>query len=126
MPTGGFVDLFGAMRVRGEGAGRARLRVESHAGQGNINGNVHGGFLLALVDQALFVGPEMGGVPILGGVTVDVTSQFLAAVTIGPPLDVVTEVLRETGRMLFVRGQIEQAGVAKVAFTGTLRKPDRR
>ena len=124
--TGGFVDLFGAMKVRAEGAGKARLCVDSHAGLGNISGNVHGGFLLALVDQALFVGPEMSGIAILGGVTIDVTSQFLAAVVIGPPIEVVTEVLRETGRMLFVRGQIEQDWQAKLAFSGTLRKPDRR
>ena len=64
--------------------------------------------------------------PILGGVTVDGTSQFLAGGAIGSPIDIVTEVLRETGRMLFVRGQIEQDGETKLAFTGTLRKPDRR
>lgn len=114
------------MKVKPEGKGKARLRLAMQESFGNISGNVHGGFLLALVDQALFVGPEIGGVPILGGVTVDVTSQFLAPVTIGLPVDAVTEVLRETGRMLFVRGQIEQNGEAKLAFTGTLRKPDRR
>ncbi len=76
-----------------------------------------------MVDQAIFVGPTVCGFPALGGATVDVSSQFLAPVKVGPAVDVVVEVLRETGRMLFLRGLIEQEDENKLAFSATVRKP---
>jgi hypothetical protein len=37
----------------------------------------------------------------------------------------VGEVLKETGRLIFVRGTIEQAHGLVASFMGTLRKPSR-
>jgi uncharacterized protein (TIGR00369 family) len=121
--TGTFFDIFGASRVRVEAPDRARLRIDAHRGHQNIVGTVHGGFLMALADQALFICPTALGHNVLGGVTVDTSCQFISAATIDAPLDAVVEVLRETGRMLFARGLIEQNGVIVMSFTGTLRKP---
>ncbi|PZU08713.1 PaaI family thioesterase [Sphingomonas sp.] len=121
--TGTFFDIFGESRVRAEAADRARLRIDTHRGHQNIVGTVHGGFLMALADQALFICPTALGHDVLGGVTVDASCQFIGAGRIGTPLDAVVEVLRETGRMLFARGLIEQEGTVVMAFTGTLRKP---
>jgi acyl-coenzyme A thioesterase PaaI-like protein len=121
--TGTFFDIFGASRVRVEAPDRARLRIDAHRGHQNIVGTVHGGFLMALADQALFIGPTALGHQVLGGVTVDASCQFIGAGRIDAPLDVVVEVLRETGRMLFARGLIEQDGAIVMSFTGTLRKP---
>jgi acyl-coenzyme A thioesterase PaaI-like protein len=56
-------------------------------------------------------------------VTVDASCQFLDTGKIGVPLDVTTEVLKETGRMVFLRGLVEQEGATIFAFSGTLRKP---
>jgi acyl-coenzyme A thioesterase PaaI-like protein len=118
-----FARVFGTIRVRRVDTTTARIRLVTHEGVSNMWNGAHGGFLLAVVDQALFVGPTACGRRIFGGATVDVSSQFLAPVAIGPDIEVVTEVLRETGRMIFVRGLIEQEGEAKLAFSGTVRKP---
>jgi acyl-coenzyme A thioesterase PaaI-like protein len=121
--TGTFFDIFGASRVRVEAPDRARLRIDARRGHQNIVGTVHGGFLMALADQALFICPTALGHNVLGGVTVDTSCQFIGAGKIDAPLDAVVEVLRETGRMLFARGLIEQDGAVVMSFTGTLRKP---
>jgi len=118
-----FLALFGEMRVRPESPTVARIRLATHQGLRNFTNGVHGGYLLAVVDQALFVGPMACGRQAFGGATIDASSQFLAPVALGPEIDVVVEVLRETGRFLFVRGLIEQDGDAKLAFSGTVRKP---
>jgi acyl-coenzyme A thioesterase PaaI-like protein len=121
--TDRFVDIFGTMRVRVEADGKARCRVDLQPRHLNIIDTVHGGFLLALIDQMLFVGPALLGISgAAGGMTLDLASQFFGAVTIGKPLDIVIEILRETGRFVFVRGLIEQDGVAAVAFTGKILK----
>ena len=124
-PTGdgGFVDSYGTIRVRQEDAKTSRVRFATGQHTANLVGGVHGGFLLAVVDQAIFVGPTVCGFRALGGSTVDLSSQFLAPVGIGLDVDAVVEVLRETGRMLFLRGLVEQNGDAKLAFSATLRKP---
>ena len=51
--------------------------------------------------------------------------QFLGAGTIDQPLDAVAEILRETGRLAFLRGTIEQDGNLIAAFSATIRKPTR-
>ena len=101
----------------------ARLRVMALTAHENAGGHVHGGFLASLADQSLFVGPAACGFGIVGGVTVDLSCQFLSPGEIGTPLDAVVEVLRETKRMLFARGTIEQEGRIVLSFLGTLRKP---
>ncbi|MET0269223.1 MAG: PaaI family thioesterase [Sphingomonas sp.] len=121
--TGAFVDIFGEMRVLVEAPDKVRLRVYPGPQQRNLVGSIHGGFLLALVDQALFAAPTR--LKIAGardGVTIDCSTQFLSAGRIGEPLDAVVEILRETGRMVFMRGLLEQGGTRVLAFSGTIRK----
>jgi acyl-coenzyme A thioesterase PaaI-like protein len=120
---GSFVSLFGLVRIRAEGSARARCRVNAEARHLNILGGVHGGFALALIDQVLFIGPHALGIKnSLGGVTLDVSTQFFGPLQAGTPIDAVVDVLRETGRLLFLRGLLEQDGQAAVAFSGTIRK----
>lgn len=120
---GRFLDIFGAIRVRADPDGKARCRVMPEPRHRNINDTVHGGFTLALIDQALFMGPRALGIEgSVGGVTIDTATQFFGSLAIDSPIDLVVEVLRETGRLVFVRGVIEQDGVAAVAFSGTIRK----
>ena len=121
--TGRFADIFGAIRVRIEAEGVVRCRIEPQARHLNVNGTIHGGFALALIDHVLFMGPVALGITgSAGGSTLDVTTQFFGPLVAGPPLDAVVEVLRETGKFVFVRGLIEQEGVAAVAFTGKFQK----
>src|SRR3546814_3987829 len=75
----------------------------------NIVGTLHGGFLMAIVDHALFAGPMALGIEdAAGGVTIDASVQFLAPAKDGRTLEAVVDVLRETRRMIFMRGLIEQ------------------
>ncbi len=120
---GRFLDIYGEMRVCAEGENRARLRLTPDTLHRNLKDAVHGGFLMAIVDHALFAGPLALGIEgAASGVTIDATTQFLAPVATGRPVDVIIEVLRETGRMVFARGLIEQDGTPAVSFSGTIKK----
>lgn len=122
-----FISFFGVVRVKTEGPTRARCQVMGEPRHLNILGGIHGGFALALIDQALFLGPSALGIKgSMGGKTVDVATQFFGGLRAGAPIDVVVDVLRETGRMIFVRGLVEQDGEAAIAFSGTLRKASQR
>ena len=124
--TGMFIDIFGEVRLLVEAADRVRIRIMPERRHLNIMEGVHGGFLLALIDQVYFVGPAALGIPnVIGGSTIDSSTQFMAPVTLGAPVDAIVEILRVTGRMVFIRGIIEQAGVKAVAFSGTIRKHSR-
>ena len=85
---------------------------------------VHGGALLGFMDVALFAASRGFGVLSAGGaVTLDLSAQFIGAGQVGEPLEARIELLRETGRMLFLRGLIVQDGQPTIAsFAGTLRK----
>jgi acyl-coenzyme A thioesterase PaaI-like protein len=121
--TGRFIDIFGDVRARIESKRIARLRLEPGPQHRNRGGFVHGGFILAAVDQALFVGPRLLGVDrVMGAVTVDASTQFYGPVMIGKPFDMVVETLRVTRRMVFIRGLIEQDGIDTAAFSGTIRR----
>jgi uncharacterized protein (TIGR00369 family) len=93
-------------------------------GHSNVDDVMHGGALLGFLDVAFFAGAHAAAVE--GGfraVTVDLSVQFLAPATLDAPLDLVVEVLRETRRMAFLRGVIEQAGELRLAASATIRKP---
>ena len=118
-------QVMGAMILRREGERRARLRLlETVRRHSNLHDNVHGGVILALVDIAMFAGTYvLAGADVAGAVTLDVNCQFIGAGRIGEPLDAVTELLRETRRLVFVRGTVEQGDVLVAAYSGTIRKP---
>ena len=120
--SGRFVDLFGAVRLRVEEDGRVRCRFAPGPQHLNILNSVHGGFAMAVVDQVLFFAPHARGIAgALGGVTIEAGVQFLAPLAIAP-FDAVVEILRETGRLVFMRGLFEQNGAPAVSFSGTIRK----
>ena len=118
----------GRMLVRREGDRSARLRLlEPGKQHSNLLDGVHGGVILALIDVALFATQFTvlaGDGP--GSVTLDLHSQFIGAGRLGDPLDAVTEVMKETRRLLFLRGVVEQEGHLVASFAGTVRKPGSR
>ncbi|USI73610.1 PaaI family thioesterase [Sphingomonas morindae] len=121
-PREDFNAVFGLIRARVEGE-RVRCRVETGPARANGMDMIHGGFMLAFLDQVLFVAPQaLGRVRIGEAVTLAQSSQFLDAGRIDQPLDAVVEILRETGRLLFLRGVMEQEGRLLLSFEGTLRK----
>ena len=104
--------------------GRARVRMMPRHEHSNMRDNIHGGALLGFMDVALFAASRAFGVLSAGGaVTLDLSAQFIGGGMVGEPLEAHIELLRETGRMLFLRGLIVQEGRPTIAsFTGTLRK----
>lgn len=91
--------------------------------QGNLSNNLHGGAILTQIDIALFVCARTAGALEYGpGVTLEIGTQFYGAGKTGVALDCEVEILRETGRLLFMRGLVLQEDVSIGAFTGTIRK----
>lgn len=120
---GRFNSTFDPLNVRIED-GVARVRVTPRRDHSNMRDHVHGGALLGFMDIALFAAARGLGVLQAGGaVTLDLSAQFIGGSAIGVPLEARIELLRETGRMIFLRGLIVQEGWPTIAsFTGTLRK----
>ena len=104
--------------------GIARVRMLPRREHSNMREAVHGGALLGFMDVALFAGSRGLGVLGAGGaVTLDLSAQFIGAGRIGEPLEAEVELLRETGRLLFLRGLVVQQGQPTIAsFSATLRK----
>ncbi|MDB5701602.1 MAG: PaaI family thioesterase [Sphingomonadales bacterium] len=117
-----FNAVLGAMLVRRDGD-VARIRIFPEHVHTNMNNNVHGGVSLTLADISLFAGARMLGMATAdNAVTLDLSMQFLGAGVAGIPLDAEVELLRETGRLVFLRGILSQEQGRIAAFSGTLRK----
>ena len=87
-------------------------------------GLFHGGALLAFIDVALFAAARGFGLITAGtAVTLDLSTQFIGGGRIGEPLEAQVELLRETGRLLFLRGLVVQGDDKIASFSGTIRKP---
>ena len=118
-----FNAVLGKMLVRREGE-LAYVRMFPEHQHTNLSNNVHGGVTLAFIDVALFAGARMFGLIEAGtAVTVDLGVQFLGAGAPGVALDAEVELLKETRRLLFLRGLVRQGRASVAAFSGTIRKP---
>jgi acyl-coenzyme A thioesterase PaaI-like protein len=123
---GSFFDVIGEFALRAEGPGQGRVRWFPASRLGNIRGTLHGGALLGFVDIALFAGSTAAGIAgAKGAATVDCSCQFLAPAALDRPLEAVVEVVREGGRMVFLRGIAEQDEQRILSFAGIIRKPSR-
>lgn len=104
----------------------ARVRMLPERKHSNLGDNVHGAVTLALVDIALFAASHQFGSLNAGhSVTLDLSTQFVGAGRVGEPLDAVVELVRETGRLIFLRGLVVQGeGDSHIVltFAGTIRK----
>ena len=123
--AGRFNATLGKILVRADGPDRGICRMFPDERHLNLQDMVHGGALLTLADLALFAGGAMAGAGVIGAVTLALDSQFLGAARAGAPLDAEVDLLRETGRLVFLRGLLIQDGARIAAFAGTLRKPSR-
>lgn len=122
----GFENALPPLDVRPVPSG-AEMRAQPHAGCANVMGSLHGGFLSALAEQSLFLPLYLHGRCSRGGIVViDFSLSFLASGDIAMPIVARLELLRETGRMAFVRGTLWQGDVAITAYSGTVRKLDKR
>lgn len=120
-----FVTLLGELMVRTDG-GTVRVRMTPEHRHSNMRDNVHGGALLGFIDVALFAASrELGLITAGTAVTLDLSTQFIGGGRIGEPIEAQVELLKETGRLLFLRGLVVQGDRHDriAAFSGTIRKP---
>jgi acyl-coenzyme A thioesterase PaaI-like protein len=125
--NGHFNTLYDPIQVRPLGDGRAIVRFMPQKVLTSANGTMHGGGLLGFIDIALFAGAR--GCGILGSgwaVTLDLSTQFLGPARHGIAIDAEVELLRETGRLLFLRGLVTQEGESVASFSATVRKSSAR
>ncbi|MET7773458.1 hotdog domain-containing protein [Nocardia sp. NPDC005366] len=116
--------VLGRTLVRPEGPETARCRIFPGRHLTNLSDQVHGSAILGYIDIAFFAGLHViSGTDVAKGMTVEVSTQFMAPATQDKPLDAIVERLRETKRMFFMRGLIVQDEVRIAAFSGILRKP---
>lgn len=122
-PDGFSAVVLGKLLVRAESDRTARVRLTPARHHANRGGTFHGAMALALIDVAIFAtGALIRGEHVADGVTLDVSCQFIGAGSMSEPVDAVTEVLRETGRLVFMRGLIVQGDALVASYTGTVRK----
>ena len=120
-------QTMGHMLVRREGERVCRVRMFPERRHTNLLDMVHGAVTLALMDVALFAAMRTlldGNAG--GSVTLELSSQFIGAGQPGVPLDAVVEVLRETRRLVFLRGTVVQGeddAMLVASFSGLVRKP---
>lgn len=123
-------QTMGHMLVRKDSDTLCRVRMFPERRHTNLLDMVHGAITLALIDVALFASMRMlTGGDAGGSVTLELSSQFIGAGKPGVPLDAVVEVMRETKRLVFLRGTVVQGDADEhlvASFTGIVRKPSAR
>ncbi len=120
-------QTMGHMLVRKDSDTLCRVRMFPERRHTNLLDMVHGAITLALMDVALFASMRilLGG-DAGGSVTLDLSSQFIGAGRPGVPLDALVEVMRETKRLVFLRGTVVQGENDEhlvASFSGIVRKP---
>ena len=120
-------SFLGDMIVRVDDVGHARVRMTPGRQHSNLGDRVHGGALLGFIDVSLFAAARSYGLITAGtAVTLDLNTHFVGGGRLVEPLEARVELVRETGRLLFLRGLVVQGdgGEDVVAeFSGTVRKP---
>lgn len=119
--------VIGPIIVRAEGKNTVRVRIHSQRHLLNSSLRFHGGATLGLIDISLFAATHMLlGIDTGRSVTIAIDTQFVGAGDADRPLDSVVEILRETGRLVFLRGLVVQDDDIVASFTATTRKPSQR
>ena len=104
--------------------GKALVRMTPERQHSNLGDVVHGGAMLGFIDVALFAAARSFGLITAGtAVTLDLNTHFIGGGRLGEPMEAQVELLRETGRLLFLRGLVVQGEGVVAEFSGTIRKP---
>lgn len=127
---GRFTDGLGAIYYRDgafeDGSG-VLSAVETEQRHANGLGALHGGFLMAFVDVAMFATVRHLFVT-QGAITLQCATDFLGGGVIGKPLEGRGRIVRETGKLIWVAGTLTQDDGAHLVcqWHGLLRKVPRR
>lgn len=122
-----FNGLFGPFLLKVED-GTARVRMTPRHAHSNLSGKMHGGALMGFVDMAIFAAARGFGLIEAGtAVTLDLSAQFIGRAEVDAAIEARVELLRETGRLLFLRGLVvqplAQSDETVLSFSATIRKP---
>ena len=116
-----FNGLLGKMLVRQDGD-LARVRMFPQRQHSNLADIVHGAVTLGFIDVSLFAAARVFGCIGSGpALTLDLSTQFIGPGQLDRPLDAEVELLRETRRLVFLRGIVHQGADKVAAFAGTIR-----
>lgn len=120
MNEGRFQDLIGAVYFRRRDDGTIECRAATGREHSNMQDMLHGGYIMAFIDQALFAiaAPSLA---LHRAVTVTCNTEFLGAGVPGEDILAHGEITRETGKMLFLRGMVTQGGPV-ASFSSVLKK----
>ncbi|WP_128892736.1 PaaI family thioesterase [Erythrobacter sp. HKB08] len=114
--------VMGKLITRVEGD-KCRLRMFPERKHENLQGIIHGAVTLSLIDISMFTTMHTLGSGNAGpSVTLELSTQFTGGGDPTKPLDAVTEIMRETGKLVFVRGTVEQDDNVVAAYSGIVRK----
>ena len=118
---GRFSDLLGDFYFRRLDDGTIETRMATDLRHSNGLGFLHGGFLMSFVDMSMFafIAPQLEK---SAAVTLSCATDFLSGGLVGEPIQASGEILKETGKMIFVRGLLTQGATKVCSFTGTMRK----
>ncbi|MEP7210946.1 MAG: PaaI family thioesterase [Alphaproteobacteria bacterium] len=86
----------------------------------NGGGFMHGGCLLTFADYSCFAIAD--GITAGGAVTVNLSGDFLSAVSVGARLESTGEVTRAGGRLIYIRGMVTADGKPCLSFTSVITK----
>lgn len=115
--------VMGNLITRIDDNGRARLRMFPERRHENLQGIIHGAVTLSLIDISLFTTMHMiGGGNAGPSVTLELSTQFIGAGDSSRPMDAVTQITRETGSLVFIRGTVEQEADVVASFSGIVKK----
>ena len=115
--------ILGRLLIRpGDSATKAWVRMFPEHRHSNFAENIHGGTILGFIDVALFGASHQMNLLPGPSLTLDLSTQFIGPGKINVPLDAEVELLKETGRLLFLRGLVMQDGHSVASFSGTIRK----
>nr|WP_255551990.1 PaaI family thioesterase [Erythrobacter crassostrea] len=114
--------VMGKLITRREGD-KCRLRMFPERRHENLQGIIHGAVSLGLIDISMFTTMHVVGSGNAGpSVTLELSTQFIGGGDPSRPLDAVTQIIRETGKLVFVRGEVLQDDDTVAAFSGIIRK----
>lgn len=114
-------------REAGPNGEQCRLRMIPERRHTNLQEMIHGAVTLSLIDISLFAALRtLGGGNAEMAVTLELSTQFIGAGKVDRPLDAVVELIRETGRLMFLRGMVVQEDYTVASFSGIIRKASKK
>jgi acyl-coenzyme A thioesterase PaaI-like protein len=120
-----FESIAGPFYLKPVGDGTHKSAFISEVKHANMGGMLHGGLLMTFADFAIFA-IARDYLSETGAVTLSFNSEFVSAGPVGALIEATGEVVKSTGSMVFVRGQIFSDEQTIMTFSAIIKKIKRR